>query len=316
MGIRQFLTSLREKIKPTREDKDQPPNDPQIIPVYLSAHSDRTIQHHPSTDEMQHRATERYYWQEQRRLAQELNNLTRTLNWITAKGTVVALTGLIGLYYTFAETRRQANIAEQTLRATQRPYVSLGKADGIIVEYAPPPEGERKGALLVFFQNNGVTPALSFLANVYSWWPLAQSEIPDRHIMRWRGVDKQGRGAGRPIYPNVTIGANSIQAVVIDQKWIPSHEEWELMKAGKLEHALTLGGNLEYCDQWGKLHCEMFNIRYEPPPVDRFVASTHECPPGFPPPVDKAKLGVGDDIEIIVSPPCEQPGEREAEGKN
>jgi hypothetical protein len=173
---------------------------------------------------------------------------------------LVGTVGLFALIQTLGETREQVNVAKSTLQVAQRPYVSLGKADGTLVEYVPPPEGERKGALLVFFQNTGATPALSFLANVYSYWPLG------------------------PI-------------------------EWELMKANKLEGSFTLGGNFEYCDQWGRLHCEMFSIHYERPPVGRFLAYTYECFIGFPPPLKRDDLGVSADIKVIILPPCEQPEE-------
>jgi hypothetical protein len=224
---------------------------------------------------------------------------------------LVGFVGLIGLGYTLSETRRQANIAERSLQVTQSPYISLGKADGIIAEYVLPPEGATKGAMYLFIQNTGNAPALSFLANVHS--DLTPGPVFFEHIQRWRNLDKKGRIVAWPISERPTVGANSVYVIVVDPQWIPRIDEWEVIKADKWDGGFSLSGNFEYCDQWGKLHCEMFHVHYKPLPIGRFIANTYQCFIGFPFLLKQSDLGATEEYPVKILPPCEQPGERQRE---
>ena len=109
-----------------------------------------------------------------------------------------------------------------------------------------------------------------------------------------------------------TVGANSIYRQVLGPEWTPTAEEWKLITLDKSpEGSFSIAGNLEYCDWWGKYHCEWFDIDYRPAPVGSFTARMRECSGGFPPRRPNAIPG---DPEFTVTPlpRCEQPQERAA----
>jgi hypothetical protein len=254
--------------------------------------------------------------------------------WRLGVEIVALFVGAIGLYaliQTLSETRKATDAATTAAIATklaadaavaqskvstdalysQRPYVSLGRADGTIVEYIPPQPGEREGMMLLYVQNTGPAPALSFLINVYS--DLFSGPRIYRHIVRYRQVDEQGKVAGYPIFPNAMIGSDSTHVVVVDPESVPYDDEWELIKSDKGRARFALRGNLEYCDQWGKYHCAEFEIHYQPSPVRRFVANSHECLPEFPSLLKESDIIHGENVRIKLLPRCEQPDERQAE---
>src|SRR3954470_23661449 len=58
----------------------------------------------------------------------------------------VGVLGIMAVYGTLLVTNQQAQIALDTLHS-QRPYVTLEKADGTVAEYKPPAKGKEKGVV-------------------------------------------------------------------------------------------------------------------------------------------------------------------------
>jgi hypothetical protein len=211
--------------------------------------------------------------------------------------------------------QKQAQTAIDTLHA-QRPYVSVGREDGTVAEYKPPARGEKRGTVLLYFRNTGSVAATNFLVNVNRVLSQNSPLRPKQeqawgHIERWR-VLSEGKPDGGGFVMGATIGTNSTYVKVLPPDWTPSADEWELISVGKSEEGgFSMLGNLEYCDGWGKYHCEMFDIRYSPAPVGIFTARMWGCPSVLSAYRDLSAV-VGDPkLTAIPLPRCEQPGERE-----
>jgi hypothetical protein len=203
--------------------------------------------------------------------------------------------------------KAQAQIALDQLHS-QRPYVSLGRADGIIAEYAPPAKGDKKGTVLLYFQNTGTSAATNFLTNAYSLLPPAEKG-EQRHIYRARMFFK-GKPAGVSFFMGDTVGAGSLRIETLDAKWVPTVDQWKQIAAGQWKAGFYISGNFEYCDAWGEYRCEMFTLKYAPAPVSKFIANTsRECPNSFVPLPDPTELAKGEDYNAQLLPRCKQPEE-------
>lgn len=282
------------------QHQDCPADNADNQTTHLSAERKALIpKNQPHTKEKQWRTDQKNYWERQ-------INIAKWLNGITLIAAIVGLVGLIFIWETLKATQNQARIALDQLRS-QRPYMSLGKADGTIAEYIPPDEGKSKGTILLYFQNTGPVAATSFLVNVFNNLPLKNVQ-KDRHIERWRLLYK-GWPSGKMMGSGATVGANSVYSEALNPNHVPPWEEWKLIEADQLENGFHIMGNLEYCDWWGDYHCEMFTVEYTPSPVNKFIATWNiECP--FWPPTDPNK-GVSDPMfETKLLPRCKQPEER------
>lgn len=216
-----------------------------------------------------------------------------------------------------AVARENVATAKAALEANQRAYVSLGKADGTVAKYIPPSKGKNKGTISLYFQNTGPGPAVNFMVNAVRRLPkghplLTEQSKKERHIVRWQYWFK-GKPFGKGFTPGFTMAASSTQEIPLDAMWTPTVKEWELINTGKVQDSLSISGNLEYCDRWGKYHCELFDINYKPSPVGFFTATSMQCPEGFPFLPDPKDLTRGDDYSATPLPPCEQPEERKAD---
>jgi hypothetical protein len=141
-----------------KHPKDTHSNGTQDSPADARTYSQRIADQRDITPyQEQHRTTEQYYWKEQLRLAKKLNCLTSRLNRITIWGIVVASLNFFFLWWTLDETRRQANIADQTFRATQSAAVYLGLPDGKLADFLL---AEKGLYIRLFFRNTGPTTAL------------------------------------------------------------------------------------------------------------------------------------------------------------
>lgn len=233
----------------------------------------------------------------------------------------VGLFGLFGLLYTLCLTRVATNAATDQAKAalsalySQRPYMRLGKADGTIAKYTAPTGNTKKGTIVLYFRNTGPVAAINFLTNVVRVVPsdkalFSQQDRGERHIERWQ-VWEGSVFPGQVSTGGDMVEANSIEEVVLDEKWTPTIEEWKLIDGGKSENSFSITGNLEYCDSWGKYHCEMFYLYYRPAPLSRFTAQMSRCLRGFPPLSDPSEIARADDTSATPLARCEQPEERE-----
>ncbi len=297
MGWKNFslLRFLWEKVKKPRAQKNYRAENPQTIPVHLSSHSYRAIQHHPTTEEKQHRTTERYYWQEQRRLAEKLNDLTRTLNWITGVASGVGVVGLIFIACTLIETRRQTDTAERSLALSQRPWVGFGK---ITPRDKLTPEVPLE--ILVEIKNAGDSPGLRVsLHYIFSPWRRTKEDkrLPFRNDLRMAPCvgpePRQTESAGGALILPTSNGSytasyisgalsetvikilesekgQDINAPVKDLDVIPRADD---QPRGQETVGLYFVGCLNYFDELRVAHRTTFCYSYQPaPPNGIFVA--------------------------------------------
>ncbi len=206
---------------------------------------------------------------------------------------------------TLTETRNEFKTAE-------RPYVSLGRKDGTIAEFAAPKDltANQPVGLKLYFQNGGRSPALSVNVglifspmsivgagaspfNKQPFQPLIQGfhrlqRTTDEH----GGVSSVGGG--------ISISPQSEYVKLLPEQF--SQEEWQ--RALKGEIAPIIFGMFEYCDEFGNYTCREFSLFWQGPPENVFMETTElDCANfySFPP----AQPGQ------TYLPPCEQPDERE-----
>jgi len=324
MNIYNRIRSVWEKIKKQGETEDQPAENPDVPSADLPPYRHRAGHHHPNAYEVQHRTAEREYWQDQLRLAKDLNVITKALNTITISTAVIAgfatLAGFISLGFlkgTLDATKDAAEAAATQARIaltqlhSQRPFMALGRGDGVIVEYRPPTETGRKGTIQLYFSNTGPAPALRFLVGAHSSLPTAQIE-KGRHLYR-RRVIQNGKPTGWLSMGGHIVAANAPYVVTLDSTSVPSDDEWRLIETGKLEFIIR--GTYEYCDSWGKYTCNMFMFIHPGTPGKslKLVADDScvpavlkDTPPPFlwPPETEPP--------ELQVDRRCQQPEERAA----
>jgi hypothetical protein len=259
----------------------------------------------PNANEERWQAEQRIFWSRQLCVG-------TWLNWITASTVAVAAVGLVFLYRTEIDTRtaamvaeKQAQIALDTLHS-QRAYISFGSPDGKFAKYLEPKRGQKKGAIILHFQNSGVVAASHVQVQAYA------NNAPRvtfnstrllRYVMEYpkgfEGVMSAGGG---------DIAAHTPFDQPLDQKWVPTPNRWKQIRGDKWPGRFSVEGIFEYCDNWGQYHCERFSADYRPPPIDNFVAvPAMPCivaPPSIEelPPVNRQHF-------VRFLPRCEQPGE-------
>jgi hypothetical protein len=254
-------------------------------------------QYQPTSEEEQHRAAERDYWKRQLRLA-------KWMNWVTGVASVAGIIGLAFIYGTLKATQDQTQAAIDALHS-QRPYMSLGKADGVIAKYQPPVGEREKGTIELYFLNTGTAPATRFLVNAFSSLPTAE-KIQERHLYRAKRF-RDGKFIGWALMGGNTVGRDATRIEVLDAKSVPSPDEWRQVEDRKLDFSIR--GNFEYCDLWGKYTCEVFMLTYRPSDGGSFtIDASLPCPPSM---IAKPDLqGKDPSVYVEMLSECQQPQER------
>ena len=204
--------------------------------------------------------------------------------------------------------------SRQAFQASQRPIVSLGRADGVIAEFAAPTKDDPPDTAVgikLYLHNGGQSPALTptvaielqalFLAEgaAPSTKPFQSRNDTLQHLVRSRGINKNaGQLQG---FTSDSIPPQSTYVHMTGDQL--SEEQYEATIKG--QRLLILAGRYEYCDVLGNYACRDFELYYQGPPLSAFAKLNEiDCtfmyiyPPHQP------------DWEYL--PPCEQPAEREA----
>lgn len=213
---------------------------------------------------------------------------------------------VVAIYTSF--TYLNWTTAIDQLQTSERPYVSIGQADGTLAKFSPSSDG--KAAIALFFTNAGHSPALNFLVNAgLAGLPprFGKGSIEERHLERFQSL-------GSPTMPfhgilssasGTDIPGQSTHREYLVSKWTLTSEEVKGIKTGKYPF-FEVFGDFEFCDQFGEYRCREFSLRYVPSPVDAFVSGplpVRDCflMPSVPPP---------EPVPMKVLHRCEQPGER------
>jgi len=246
MRMPQFLNRLWSKIKEKAqgqrnarrhyaEDDHKPSTDP---PPYRY----RTAQHQATARENQHYAAEQEYWQDQLKLAKDLNRLTDTLNWITGWATgfaglaaVFGFGSLIFLWWTLNETIKNDRIE-------QRAWV------GVVQQQGPTEIVAGVPYTWVFrVRNGGKTPAL----NVRRMTDFTEGMKGQKFI---------------PVYRRGNPDEPEDKSITVIQP-----EEGKFIQAGPVTFpqgaidalrsgagSLYVHGQIQYDDIFGVTHCTLF----------------------------------------------------------
>jgi hypothetical protein len=210
-----------------------------------------------------------------------------TAAFVLAYTTITAIQAFL-LYQSYRESQR-------AFVASERPYVSLGDRDGRIAEFRTDRSG--RTALVVYFYNAGHTPALNFIANIWTSKPGA-ARAPERHIER---VENPATGVVETV-PGPAIPGQATRLEYAPGQLTPSSDEISLIRAGK---EFSVGGTFEYCDEFGDYRCQGFWARYQPPPIDGFVQFA--APPCWLPPESGHQANSAEKSAVKVLKRCEQP---------
>jgi hypothetical protein len=171
-----------------------------------------------------------------------------------------------------------AGTALDTLHS-ERANIGFGSPDGKFVDYIAPKRGEKKGALIIHFRNTGNFGASSVLINAYS---MISSRVNwgGRHLLRYIIEYPKGYFETMADADGGDVAAHGPFDVPLGDTWVPTPSEWSQIQRGKWLHGagFSVFGTFEYCDNFAQYHCNGFDARYVPPPVDKFVQeSTTPC---------------------------------------
>ena len=199
------------------------------------------------TSRKEHEAKEEHYWKWQNRI-QALLTLFTFCAFVAA-----------GVYARYA--KEQVEDARQREAIELRAYVSVGTPQGQTVELIQPFGG--KATIKVHFINSGKTPARHF--SIRTWSSLKSFQGPPFFRSRWRGWGQltnpglEGQDA--------TLGSESPYVETVKEEFTPTPDYLIKLKEAAVKNDpngphFMLFGIFEYCDVFGRHHCDDFSYRY------------------------------------------------------
>jgi hypothetical protein len=227
-------------------------------------------------------------------------------------GAAVLLAYTIITYCTLQAIKESNRITTESLRISQRAYITLGRKDGVVAEFLKPSDPNSASAIVVYFQNSGhlpahinwgATPETDLMAKMPETSPFFG--IASYHhftpIQRIRG--RQNNVLGYDFGIGTVIGSDSLY--VADFGTLPSS------KLSSLAHnikTVEIDGAFESCDDFGTYVCRQFVLKYRPLPYDSFTEiNERDCLP-FITEIKKRS-------EFIYLKPCPSPADREEESR-
>jgi hypothetical protein len=240
-----------------------------------------------------------------RRLLDFLDGIT-----IQRLALIVAFFALFVTWYQACSTKDALKETRKEFEVIQRPLVSLGRKDGTVAEFVEPKDSSQPVSIRLYVQNGGQASALipnigilsATLVGPASGRPEGMSITKPQFrtfkpLLRFREglVMNQSNGTGGPIPPQAEY-----VYVVPD---LLSKAQVDSIRGG--QSSLLLSGELEYCDDFGRYSCRLFQLNFDGPPINAFSeVSEDDCALlySYPPPAPGRTYLL----------PCEQPEERVA----
>jgi hypothetical protein len=233
-------------------------------------------------------------------------------NGIVAIGTI--LLGIVGIG-SLVLTKLSLDESRQSLR----PYVSIGRKDGVIAEFIPTGDPQASIGIRLYMQNGGQSPALNptiglqiqlmYKTNLGVLHPDEPEDSyqgkPDNFefIMRSTAKDTADsanatNASGTSIPPQAEYYYDSLNKV--------SPKQLQLLRKGY--RFLMMMGMLQYCDDLGNYTCRRFMLSYGGGTDTAFnLGSESDCSAMY------TYSGAQPGQHYLL--PCEQPKEREAREK-
>ena len=165
---------------------------------------------------------------------------------------------------------KAAQVARDTLKISERAYVTIGKKDGVVAEFIPPENQSGNLELVIYFQNSGHIPAtlawgltgLNFIAmppgttksSGIQYVEPSMGRLPVRKRFTKNGmVSRQNSGS-----PTIIIPGDSVVTARIGQI---TAQDFDNLKS---EGASPLSmGRYEYCDELGTDTWHQFALTYQ-----------------------------------------------------
>ena len=212
-----------------------------------------------------------------------------TFQGVVALATVAYVTVALFQWCAMLDANQHSDLS---FKASQRPYVGIGRKDGTMGRFIEPIDPAKKASVLLYFHNGGQLPALNF--NVQLFKP--EGSTLEQHMARLEGEN----GARMQVAGGITIPGDSDRKAMFED-WI-SEPDVELAKSGK--KLIPINGFFEYCDEFGGYVCTQFTGRYEPRQVPEFnLVMTGGCIYSYP----KVDRWLPQKFRYLL--PCEQPDE-------
>jgi len=200
------------------------------------------------------------------------------------------------------------DVANATLKVSQRAYITVGRKDGVIADFVVAKNPKEPAEVVIYFQNSGHLPA-KFIWGLMpgamltkgskkqsSGLMIAQNFKPLPFRTRDKKTGSIGEDGGA-----ITIGGDSVLAAtlgIISQK--------DLAELPAYDMGLVLMGQYDYCDELGTRSLRMFSIQYRShaPSGPLSFRLLYDGPGGF-------FLLPKDTDTTEYLPPCETTTERE-----
>ncbi len=206
---------------------------------------------------------------------------------------------------------KEANeIAKNSVEISQRPYITVGRKDGILAEVRDAEDKDGWANIVFHLQNTGRLPAKVCILVDGTAWPLMPYHfMRDGNLMlRQRGKDSTGFSR---IMENAcpTIGGDSVYDFLVEKRL--KQEMWEQIKANR-DSQIMIAVYVQSCDAFGRYTCKNALLKYL---VDakRFEEIAEEdCTPSYRyvPDIPGSMYGTNEPLA-----PCALPGEDEENQK-
>ncbi|MGC2494313.1 hypothetical protein [Candidatus Binatus sp.] len=218
---------------------------------------------------------------------------------IFALGAVVVYTCIM---YTSNELTRQ------NFEASERPYISLGRADGVMAEFAESKDPNGKAGLKIYIKNAGRLPALHVSPSVTA---LTIPPItPATHYGPAAFVRSRNKtdGSYQELGGDTVAGDSTYVFFVPDVLPETVVNKLKTINNGTL---FMVRGEIPYCDSLGEAFCKQFTLYWQSDPLATFGSiGLEDCwfYAG-----NNARPSKNPNIENL--PPCESPQEYEQRQK-
>ncbi len=176
----------------------------------------------------------------------------------------VATLAIVCLTYVYVQySKKQWQVAQDTLSISQRAYVTIGRKDGVVADFVVPQDPNQNVEIVIYFQNSGHLPAK------FTWGTMAgflgqgskkNSGItythPYKERLSVRTRDKKTGSIGEQGESSIIAGESVFVATVgtISQK--------DLVELPSNNPSLLILGMYEYCDELGDHAMRQFGLRY------------------------------------------------------
>ena len=176
--------------------------------------------------------------------------------------TAFATLAIVGLTYEYVQySKKQWQVAQDTLRVSQGAYVTIGTRDGKAAEFFIPQNPKGTAEIVVYFRNSGHIPAKLNWGTLLPVYTIPQSpDFPElKSLKDWNPmVRTRNRKDGSTQESGaITIAGDSVFPVGVVE--MPAERA---IKQAATNNMMIFWGAYEYCDSTGNYSCKDFHLFY------------------------------------------------------